>query len=250
MNLVIDIGNTAVKLGFFRNGELVRTTKASHEELAASMSELIQSPEISGKLKYLAYLNVGMRSLAVDWTAIASKTNIRILNISSAIPLPFASRYATMETLGADRLMGLAGAFAMTKGPLLVIDAGSAITYDVLDVENRYLGGAIGPGMNMRYRALHEFTANLLAVRPVVKAKLIGDSTQSSIESGVLNGLIEEIKGVCNRYKELFGKELRIFLTGGDCELLRNHLKSINFVDPHLILRGMNATIHYNASIQ
>ncbi|MCB0841544.1 MAG: type III pantothenate kinase, partial [Bacteroidetes bacterium] len=123
----------------------------------------------------------------------------------------------------------------------LVIDAGTAITYDFATANGEYKGGGIAPGMAMRFRALHEFTARLPLVSSQSDVLLIGDSTTASIQSGVQWGIIAEVEGMISYYKSQISPDLQVFLTGGDSGFFENHLKNINFADSNLILKG----IHY-----
>ncbi|MCL4138195.1 UNVERIFIED_CONTAM: hypothetical protein GTU68_027016 [Idotea baltica] len=124
--------------------------------------------------------------------------------------------------------------------PILVIDAGTAITYDFANATGEYIGGGIAPGMAMRFRALHEFTARLPMISPDENVALIGDSTETCIQSGVQWGTIAEIERIIDYYKNQVSEDLQVFLTGGDTSYFENHLKNINFADSNLILKGIH----------
>jgi type III pantothenate kinase len=140
--------------------------------------------------------------------------------------------------MGRDRIALVAGAVTNFDGKqLLIIDAGTCITYDLV-IDNHYLGGAISPGLQMRYQALHNLTASLPLLQRTNEAPLIGNDTANSIHSGVINGQMAEINGMIARYQENYN-ELKIIVTGGDISLLSSRLKSRFFAAPDLVLQGM-----------
>jgi len=168
------------------------------------------------------------------------------LNIG--LKLPFKLAYKTPETIGADRLGLVAGAILRTPSHnQLVIDAGSCVTYDFIDKNNIYYGGAISPGLSLRFKSLHDYTAKLPLLKPTERfVKLIGDDTKSSIESGVINGLVAEIEGVSVKYNLKF-KDLTVYLTGGDEKLLDRYIKNKIFVNSKfLLLEGINFILNLN----
>jgi len=131
--------------------------------------------------------------------------------------------------------------------PCLVIDAGTCITYDFVDANRNYQGGGISPGLNMRFRAVHTFTAKLPLVTPIKGARLIGDTTESSIQSGVVNGLLAEMEGIIRLYTEEF-PGLRVILCGGDAGFFENQLKASIFASPELVLLGLNSILIHNVN--
>jgi type III pantothenate kinase len=162
--------------------------------------------------------------------------------------MPLKILYKTPATLGVDRLAAACGARALF--PLqhcLTIDAGTCVTFDFIDMDGNYYGGAISPGMNMRFQALHTFTARLPLVSPAGEANLIGDSTESSIRSGVINGLAAEIDGIIHQYQLKF-EGLRAILCGGDALFFENKLKASIFASPELVLVGLNSILIYNVN--
>ncbi|MCB0852073.1 MAG: type III pantothenate kinase, partial [Bacteroidetes bacterium] len=162
--------------------------------------------------------------------------------------LPIKNRYATPATLGVDRIVAAIGAWSKSAPrAVLVIDAGTALTFDIINQSGEYLGGAISPGINMRFRALHEFTARLPLVTFEEVPPLIGDSTIQSMRSGVINGVIAEINGVINLHRATFQDQLDVYLTGGDMKLFENHLKNINFADAYLTLEGIYKVLNHKS---
>ena len=152
------------------------------------------------------------------------------------------------ETLGVDRIAAVCGAFALfPEKNCLVIDAGSCITYDVLDQKGNYCGGSISPGLEMRLKAMHTFTARLPLVKVNQQVNLIGNSTESCLQSGALYGVLAEIEGIVEKYNQNYA-ELRVIMCGGDASLFENQLKPTIFVAPDLVLKGLNRILLQNAS--
>lgn len=239
MNLVVDHGNSAAKVGIFDHQTLMEkhtllTVEALQHFLVKSTAENII---ISSVKKDVA--------LVASWATQASKKFI----LHHTLPLPINNLYATPETLGMDRLAGVSGAHQLF--PLqhcLVIDAGTCITYDFLDREGNYHGGGISPGLKMRFQAVHTFTAKLPLVSPKENVNLIGSTTELSIQSGVVNGLLTETEGIIHQYRNKF-KDLRVILCGGDASFFENQLKASIFASPELVLIGLNSILIYNVNL-
>ena len=168
------------------------------------------------------------------------------LVLTSALPLPIRNLYATPKTLGVDRIAGVCGAHQKFPGShSLVIDAGTCVKYDFLDKDGNYHGGAISPGLKMRFQAMNAFTAKLPLVDVVENPALIGNTTETSLQSGAINGMIEEIHGMIRRYRQEF-EGLQVILSGGDSRFFENKLKEPIFAVPELVLSGLNSILIYN----
>ncbi|MGB5270960.1 MAG: type III pantothenate kinase, partial [Eudoraea sp.] len=160
--------------------------------------------------------------------------------------IPFKNSYATPQTLGMDRVALATAAFYFNPDAnTLVIDAGTCITYDMINDYGEYLGGAISPGLRMRYKALHEHTSKLPLLEPKNYNDIIGNSTDASIHSGVLNGICREIDGVIGQYQSRF-EDLTVILTGGDAQILSKRLKNTIFAHSNFLLKGLNYLLEYN----
>ena len=171
---------------------------------------------------------------------------IPILNVDATIKLPFKNLYKTPHTIGSDRLaLAAAAAIQYPNINVLVIDVGSCITYDFIDKNKHFLGGGISPGLSMRYKALHTFTAKLPLLKPSPPDALFGDSTLSSIHSGTFGGLLKELDGVISDYKKNY-TDLTVILTGGDAKLLANRLKNSIFANSKFLLEGLNSLLEFN----
>ena len=163
-----------------------------------------------------------------------------IVWFNNSTPCPLKIKYGTPGTLGPDRIAAAVGAWDEAPGRnILVIDAGSAITYDIVDNKGNFLGGNIAPGIKMRLRSLHEFTDRLPMVVKDGDVPFIGYDTETAIRSGVITGICHEIEGYIRAAREKFG-EVFVFLTGGDGISLKNNIKSSIFADKFLVAKGLN----------
>ncbi len=232
--ITIDEGNTITKLALFEGDDLVlKENNVSVErvlELASNCDRLIVS-------------SVKKDS---EYGALAEKKDVLVLN--STTPIPVSNCYKTPNTLGNDRIALVVGATVHYSGHnVLVIDAGTCITYDFINAEQEYLGGSISPGIRMRYSALHQYTSQLPMLKTEEKAALIGGDTEESIHSGVINGVLAEIDGVIQRYIEQY-PDVKVVVTGGNVKLFDKGLKNTIFASPNLLMEGLNKILDYNES--
>ncbi|MBV6453792.1 MAG: Type III pantothenate kinase [Bacteroidia bacterium] len=241
MNLVIDIGNTRVKYGVFDNYTLVKTGIAEKADISFFRM-------IFQKFKIKAIIFSSVAHVNKSALAFAEKY-CRVHYLNHLTPLPLKNKYRTPQTLGTDRLANAAGAAWLFKGRnCLVIDAGTCIKYDFVSEKGHYMGGAISPGVAMRYQALHHFTKRLPLVKPDISVPLTGNTTDSSINSGVIHGAKAEVKQIIAQYKSQY-KRLKTVVTGGDASLFVNIAKSYIFAAPDLTLTGLNHILNYNKSV-
>ncbi len=240
MNLIIDVGNTFIKLAVFSGGELQVKVTSEKEDFLKVLKKLMKAhPD----LEHCILSSVGEIS-EVQLTAL--KIYLPVFELSHQARLPFKNKYASPKTLGVDRIaLVSAAAVQFPEENVLVIDAGSCITYDFLNEKNHYLGGAISPGVEMRYKAMHAFTENLPQLKAVLPEKLVGDSTQNSMHVGVIQGVIGELEGFINRYIEKY-TNLTVILTGGDAHFLRDSIKNDIFANSNFLLEGLNYILEIN----
>ena len=242
MNLVIDVGNSFVKLAVFEETRLLHkeTIKLDlllkHIDLLRKEYEPIKKAIISsvGKLKSadIAYV----------------KKHFDLVLMDSTTKLPFKNCYKTPKTLGVDRVALVSASIQQfPNSNVLVIDAGTCITYDFVTIDNDYLGGAISPGIQMRYQSLHDFTANLPLLESEMPKSILGNSTNNSIHSGVIFGILKEIDGIIDEYQEKY-KDLTVILTGGDANFLSKQLKSSIFANSNFLLEGLNFILQINSN--
>lgn len=239
MNLVIDIGNTRVKAALFKGVIISDEFVFSKTKMISNLKNIKKRYKISGAI-ISSVASISEKKIA----RIKNIFPLKVLNHQTKVP--FDNKYKTPHTLGVDRIALIAAAvMKYPKENVLVIDAGTCITYDFVNDKGEYYGGAISPGLQMRYKSLHTFTANLPLLKPVQTYKLIGDSTKNAIQSGIINGVLREIEGVINQYKQK-NKNLTIVLTGGDTYFLSKRLKSSIFANPNFLLEGLNYILTYN----
>ncbi len=236
MNIVVDYGNTSAKVGIFDGDNL---TKQYNFQNAEELKEFLEN------FSATSFIISSVTKDPVEVSSWATQAKRKII-LNPQLPLPVKINYATPSTLGVDRIAGVCGAQHMfPKTNTLVIDAGTCITYDFLDRDGNFLGGGISPGLMMRFNAVHNFTARLPLVPAVEDPPLVGDSTESCIQSGVINGLIEELSGIIRLYKQKF-EGLAVILSGGDARFFENKLKGSIFAVPELVLSGLNSILIHN----
>jgi type III pantothenate kinase len=239
MNLVVDYGNTAAKVGIFDHHALMQKHTFMQAEV---LLEFLHESKAE---------NVLVSSVTAEASDVMSAIRHakRKFVLHHTLPLPIHNLYATPATLGADRLAGACGARHLFPDfASLVIDAGTCINYDFIDKAGNYYGGGISPGLSMRFKALHTFTAKLPLITAKQTTPLIGDSTETSIRSGVVNGMIAEIEGFIQAYKEKSG-DVKVILCGGDAPFFENQLKASIFASPELVLIGLNSILNHNVSL-
>jgi type III pantothenate kinase len=239
MILAIDVGNTRIKAAVFEGAMILDTFVFLKTELEKKIQNILK------KQKKITHLVVSSVSDVEKQSFSAFENLLKVHFVSHEDSFPFVNGYATPQTLGIDRMVNAAGAtLQFPNQNRLVIDAGTCITYDFIDESNNYLGGAISPGLQLRYAALHNFTAKLPLLELDNPQHFIGKSTSESIHSGVVNGLVYEIDGFIAEYKALYPKFI-IILTGGDTVFLAKRLKNTIFANSNFLLESLNQLFQY-----
>ena len=240
MNLVIDVGNTFVKLGIFDSQGLNSKKTFAKQDFLSVLDELSGNfPNI----QYVLIASVGNLDPS-QLEKLERLYSVSYLNQQTKIP--FVNKYGTPKTLGTDRIALIsAAAQQFPHQNVLVVDAGTCITYDFINSDNEYLGGAISPGIAMRYQALHSFTERLPHLSIKIPETIVGNSTAESIHSGVVNGILFEIEGFIENYTSNFA-ELKVIITGGDAHFLRDNLKNDIFANSNFLLEGLNHILEHN----
>lgn len=238
MNLAIDIGNTRVKTGVFDGDDLVD----------AQVYEQLDSVSLQALISDSGVTHVILASTGTDIEANTVHAPGVFLKLSSMTPVPIENGYKTPETLGQDRLAGMVAASWLHPGSnVLVIDAGTCVTFDFLDQSGKYLGGNISPGLDMRYQAMHHFTQRLPSVERGDTGLLLGDTTQTALQNGGLMGMLMEIAGYIEILRNKY-QSVNTLITGGDAQYLAEHLNTKLTVQPHLILIGLNQILQFNVA--
>ncbi len=233
MQLVIDVGNTRVKAGVFDTTMLKEMVVIDKGRFSEEINRLAGSLPI----KKAIISSVGKLS---DKQQRSIQLRFPTTILSYTTPVPFENLYSTPETLGVDRI-GLMAAFAKAypEQSGLVIDAGSCITYDYMNNKNQYIGGAISPGIRLRYEAMHNYTAKLPLLDIPDNFSLIGETTETAMHSGVIKGVLSEIDGVIEQYKQEYNIQV-VVITGGNGEFLSKRLKNSIFAHSNFVLEGLN----------
>jgi type III pantothenate kinase len=240
MNSVcIDIGNTLIKFAMFSNNDMVHFELLEKNKIQRIVDFINEKQITDAILSSVA-------EIPDDMVSFLRQNLDHFINLDHLTPIPVVNLYETKETLGKDRLAAIVGAYYLYPNQnVLVIDAGSAITYDFVDSTGQYLGGNISPGIQMRYKALHTFTKRLPLLEPSLSIPSIGQNTNDAIRAGVQMGIIHEVDGAIDKFKELY-PDLRVLITGGDYKFFDNRLKNSIFVVSNLVLIGLNRILNYN----
>lgn len=238
MNLIIDEGNTHIKYGVFEEGNNNEVAVYENDDYdKKQVAEIIRRHAI----KHAIYSSVrgGNENLVADLN-----NTVDFIQLTHETQVPLVNKYRTPQTLGMDRIAACVGAYSLTGADanMLVIDVGTAITFDIVS-HGEYLGGNISPGMQMRLNALHTFTAKLPLVDINTEWKEIGDDTKSAIYSGCYSGILHEIEGSYRRLSKKYPK-LLVFLTGGGAKYFESNVKIKIFAVENLLRIGLNRILN------
>ncbi|MCC5938422.1 MAG: type III pantothenate kinase [Lunatimonas sp.] len=234
-NFIIDIGNSRIKAARFRDGTMLADW---------SLMELSELNRLAGQLDVDQVL---ISSVKWGREELEQALDFAFVYFDYETLLPVENRYETPFTLGLDRIAAVIGARCFQEvGPVLVVDLGTCITFEFLDSNNAYLGGAISPGIQMRLEAMHRQTARLPLVSwPEAGAPLIGQNTIACMQSGMYHGVQHEVLGTIQTYQKRF-ENLGVYICGGDAKYFESLTKDPIFVIPNLVLFGLNRILTYN----
>ncbi len=237
LNLVIDLGNTFAKAALFSGNKQVK-----HADQLSDRDILKLVREEKPRKVLISSVRKGTLRL-IKKIAVHAQVSL----LTHQTPLPFRNLYETPQTLGTDRIAGVSGAlFLFPNQPCLIIDAGTTITYDYLDMEGNYHGGSISPGLEMRFKALHKFTSKLPKISFNKNYDLTGKTTKGAILSGVIGGAVAEMSGIIQKYEQ-FSADLCIIMNGGDAIFFETKIKGHIFAVQNLVMVGLNQIIIFNA---
>lgn len=236
-NIVVDIGNTLCKSAVYSDNTLVKNISGEFElkEILALIDEFPNAKKIFSTV----------RNLELEEKIFFEENNF--INIRSLKKLPINILYESPETLGEDRLAAVCGAAFLAKSvfPLMVIQLGTCITYDYVDELGNYAGGAISPGIYMRFKALHNFTSKLPLLTPEKNFEYLGKNTKMSINSGVMLGTFAELRFRIDEFKEKH-TNAKIFISGGDIKYFDFSDENRIFAVPNIVLTGLNYLLNSN----
>ncbi|MFQ3579804.1 MAG: type III pantothenate kinase [Bacteroidales bacterium] len=237
MNLVIDIGNTLVKIAVFDKETLIDKYTDTILNIS-TINYYIQKYEIRhGIISTVRENNYNMSEISNHIKLIILDTNTRI---------PIQNLYETPHTLGRDRIAAAVGGWSMFPNKkLLIIDIGTAITYDYVSEAGEFLGGNISPGITLRYKSLYEFTGKLPYITPANNYPLFGVSTETAIRSGVQTGIVNEINSYICAFMEHYPAGI-VIISGGDVKFIADKIKNNSIFEPELVLKGLNSILQYN----
>ncbi len=237
--LILDFGNTLKKIAVFGD-ETMLDYRATESDAIQIIEEFRQTYK---SLQHAILCNV----VKVDIHLIAYlKSNFSFVHFTHETAIPIQNQYLTPQTLGKDRLAAAIGAWhTFPCENILIIDAGSSITYDLVSKTGEYLGGAISLGIRLKAKALHQFTDMLPLATIPENAPMLGNDTMTCLNSGIVNGIIAEVNGMIENYQSLYN-DLKIILTGGDVYYFEKSLKYNIFVAENLVLKGLNYILQFN----
>lgn len=240
VNLCIDWGNTNVKAAIFENDRIQKQLSFTADEALEKVSSLISIYNPA---------NAIMSSVANHSQEFVHQVKSKVKNfilVDGHTRVPINNAYLTPDTLGGDRLALVVGAYSLHSDKNnLVIGLGTCITYNLIQKNKTFRGGAISPGLNMRLKAMHQFTGKLPEVAADEDALLVGYDTETCMQSGAVNGMAAEIDCIIKDYEEQYS-DFNAILTGGDAPTFARKLKSKIFADPDLLLKGLNIILKHN----
>jgi len=240
MNLIIDVGNTLLKLAVFDKNGVVSKISCRTSDFDDTLTR------VSSDYPHISNCIVSTVGIFSKKQLEALQEKYEVIELTHKSKVPFDNAYATPATLGVDRIALISAAAMQYPGKdVLVIDTGSCVTYDFLTDENIYLGGAIALGLVMRYSAVNSFTASLPLLDPEAPEYFIGNTTEQSLHSGIFQGMIFEIEGFIEAYQEKY-PDLTVILTGGDAQLLQKNLKKGIFANSNFLLEGLHYILELN----
>jgi len=237
--LVIDLGNTRLKMGVYENNVLIHSESVYPYQ---RNFQLWENWKIAHRPDFIGLSSTAKLSDAeISWI-----NKNKVIQVGPDLNYPFEVLYKTPETLGQDRLAAVSAVYSLYRGMnALVMDCGTCITYDFLTADGRYIGGNISPGIRMRLKAMHDYTDRLPLVDLPESISWIGQSTEEALQNGAVTMAIMESRGMIFYLEENYG-HLTTVLTGGDSGYFKNHLAGDHYVHPDLILAGLNEILKNN----
>lgn len=237
-NICLDLGNTFGKM---------RIDTAGRQPVYLRQLSDADITELIGRYQPAHIIYCDVRGTAAQLIGQAGFKG-KLWRLTHELPVPLKNCYQTPHTLGMDRLAAALGAWQrFPHQHILVIDAGTCITYDFVTARAEFLGGIIAPGLQMRLKAMHAFTARLPLIHTnfAEEPPFIGQNTTDAMRSGAFHGICAEINGIIEHYKSVFGR-FNILLSGGDAHFFDKTIKEPNFVNKNVVLDGLSAALNFN----
>ncbi len=231
MILVIDLGNTNIVFGLYRGKKLVKQWRFSvyafkFPKIKSSISSIIVSsvvPSLSSKLKKGLKKHYGISAYFVTAKNV-SGIKVKLKNKAE---------------IGADRVVNALAAYALYKGPIIIVDFGTATTFDLISTKGEYVGGAIAPGINLARNALYEHAAKLPKVKIKAPKNVIGKNTVLAMQSGLVFGYVSMVEGMVQKIKQQKTKTIKVVATGGLAPLICKYTRVVDTIDTELTLKGL-----------
>ena len=242
MNLIVDIGNTRVKVAFAVGCDIVASYVYDSVDMADLEAVVRNYPEV--KRAIVAATGVSADGVVNRLRALG----LEVLEMTHQTPVPIQNAYRTPQTLGMDRLAAAVAAVKIYGEDALIVDFGTAITIDLVE-GGVFKGGNISPGMRTRFRALHDYTSRLPECAATDEILEVGTSTVEAIEQGVMQGIVNEIEGYISAFLSKNVK-LSIIFTGGDAKFFAKRIKNTIFAKCDLVICGLNTILDYNAEVE
>jgi type III pantothenate kinase len=240
VNLIIDIGNTHTKAAGFDGGKMVEHIRLENHDIEGILGWM-------GKYRFTGAIYCDVGKVHPGLPVAVGKCCRDVIRLDHMTPLPFEVRYKSLERLGHDRIAAAAGAFDSFPGKnTVVFDFGTAITIDFISAKGAFMGGNISPGMNIRFRSLHDHTAGLPLVEKDADFPSFGDDSRSAIVAGVQRGIVHEIMGYVTAFLERHAP-CEFVATGGDAAFFASFIPHPLTVDPLLVLKGLHAILDFNS---
>lgn len=240
MNLTIDIGNSSIKYAIFNGKKMLTHGRTIGHDILSIQKDV----EKYATQQCIVCSTINLSEEIKKQIGEVAGQDCIVTYLDHTTPIPIKNLYKTPETLGTDRLAAAIGAYCKVKNDVLIVDSGTAITYDFVNKKGEYLGGNISPGMDIRFKALHDYTAKLPLVSPEGDKPMLGENTETAIRCGVKDGIKHEIEGYLSEFLLKY-PNLSIFLTGADAIYFDDVIKNRTFADEYLVLEGLNDILRH-----
>ncbi|RUT78156.1 type III pantothenate kinase [Ancylomarina longa] len=240
LHLIIDIGNTKTKTALFKQGKMILLEYSSDTEEKIIRAMIAEHPDIKHSIVS------SVRDFPESLILLLKSHCRKVFFFDSHLPVPIENLYESKSTLGYDRLAACIGASGKYPNQnILVIDAGTAITFDFVNSQNQYIGGCISPGLEMRFKALNHFTKKLPLLSHKDEFSLIGKNTHDAILNGVQNGIVFEVDSYITKLKAKH-TEFKVVITGGDAKFICHSIQNFSQLESDILLIGLNRILEFN----